>query len=121
MMVRWKLLALVAVLVAVLSTLAGWIMAYRSDAFAVAEQFIRRNDVLSANVGDVRRVSLAFFGYGIRYSGARGDAAFEIDVEGESGSGTVFIELEKRGVWEVTLARIVRNGTTAIELMKPTS
>ena len=111
---RWVIVG-VAVLVG-LSIPAGWLMAKNSDAYAAAVNFVKSNPQAREKLGTVRDVSLAPFGYSVRYSGAHGEASFDLTVSGQKGSAMIYVELEKKGIWEVRLARLVENEKTLIQL-----
>jgi hypothetical protein len=116
---KWKRWALIALAVVALSYPAAWLMARHSDAFAYAESFIRGDPQVAEVLGQVRQVGLSPFGYSVRYVGAQGDASFELSVQGEKESATAFVELQKRGVWEVKFARLVRAGQQVTQLVPP--
>jgi hypothetical protein len=116
MRARWKLWALIGLAIVALSYPLAWFMVRKSDAFAFAESYVRDNPRVIETLGPVRSVGLSPFGYAVRYVGAQGDASFELSVEGQKNSGTVFIELQKRGVWEVKFARLVQGDQQVTQL-----
>jgi len=113
---KWKRWLLVGIAIVALSYPVAWLMARHSDAFTSADSYIRGNRQVAEVLGPVRRVGLSPFGYSIRYVGAKGDASLELSVEGERKSATAYVELQKRGVWEVNLARLVQAGQEVTQL-----
>ena len=110
---RW---VLIGVSVVAIAYPGAWLMVRQSDAFALAASFVRSSPRIVGTVGAVHEVSLSPFGYSLNYVGPLGDAFSELSVKGERGSAIAFVELEKRGVWEVKFARLVRTGQEAIQL-----
>ena len=114
---KWKRWVLIAVVVTAIAYPGAWWMVQQSDAYIDAETFIRNDHQVLEAIGAVRKVKLSPFGYSLEYSGANGDASFELSVEAERGSASAFIELQKRGVWEVKFARLIRADKKVIQLV----
>ena len=104
-------------MVTVIAYPAAWVMVQQSDAYINAESFIRNDHQVLESIGAVRKVRLSPFGYSVKYSGANGDASFELSVEAERESATAFVELQKRGVWEVKFARLIRADQKVTQLV----
>ena len=114
---KWKRWALIAAVVTAIAYPGAWWMVQQSDAYIDAETFIRNDQRVLEAIGAIRKVKLSPFGYSLRYSGANGDASFELSVEAERDSAFAFIELQKRGVWEVKFARLIRADKQVIQLV----
>ncbi|WP_287806273.1 hypothetical protein [Diaphorobacter sp.] len=114
---KWKRWALIAAVVTAIAYPGAWWMVQQSDAYIDAETFIRNDQRVLEAVGAIRKVKLSPFGYSLGYSGANGDASFELSVEAERDSAFAFIELQKRGVWEVKFARLIRADKQVIQLV----
>lgn len=115
-MKNWKRWALILMAIIVISYPSAWLMARSSDAYSTSESFLRSSPQVVEVLGSVKAVSLSPFGYSIRYAGARGDASFELSVQGEKGMATAFVELQKQGVWELKVARLIREGQPVIDI-----
>lgn len=78
----------------------------RSEAYATAEQFVRRNRCLKTVVGEVQSVRLAFFDHSEVKTGAiSGEAELTVRVRGARSSARVALRLVKDlGEWSVTSA-----------------
>ena len=108
---------LIAAVIAVVSYPGSWLLVQQSDAYSDAEAFVRNDPRVVEALGAVRKVKLSPFGYSLNYSGASGNASFEMAVEAERESATAFIELQKRGIWEIKLARLIRADEEVIQLV----
>jgi hypothetical protein len=118
--VRWTLRAIFGgALFFVVTSVLAWYLAQRTDAYATAISFVESSGAVRETIGPVERIELEPFGYQLHYSGASGQAAFELTVVGSSVSGAVYIELEYKGIWEVTRARLIRQGQLVKELVPP--
>ena len=115
---KWKRWVLIAVIVTAIAYPGAWLMVQQSDAYIDAEAFIRNDHQVLETIGAVRKVKLSPFGYSLEYSGANGNASFELSVEAEREPATVYIELQKRGVWEVKFARLIRADKKVIQLVQ---
>lgn len=105
---KWKRWVLIVLIVTAIAYPGAWLMVQQSDAFVDAETFIRHDHRVIEAIGTVRKVKLSPFGYSLEYSGANGNASFELSVDAERESATAFIELQKRGIWEIKSARLIR-------------
>ncbi|MBK9160151.1 MAG: hypothetical protein IPM27_01025 [Nitrosomonadales bacterium] len=114
---KWKRWVLIAAILTAIAYPGAWLMVQQSDAYIDAETFIRTDPQVVEAIGTVRKVSLSPFGYSLRYSGANGDASFELTVEAERESASAFVELQKWGVWEVKFARLIRADKKFIQLV----
>lgn len=113
---RRRGLIVVGVVILLAAYPTSWLVVTHSDAYATAVDFVKTNPRVREGLGAVRDVSVAPFGYSIRFSGAHGTAHFDLTVSGETASATVYVELEKKGIWAVPLARLVERGKAAIQL-----
>ena len=113
---RYKVLTITAVLL-ILTVFLGvltavFLMMKRSDAYQVAETFIRNNKNIMETVGD--NMKFGFFPLGsVKVSGQVGVADFKIHVKGSKGSTDVDIFMRKQeGAWRVVAAKYTdRYGT----------
>jgi len=78
-----------------------------SDAFEAAGTFLQSNPEVTKVVGPVQQLSLAWFGGSMEVSGDTGSAQLTLDIRGSSGSTRAYVELEKKGAWDVTFARLL--------------
>lgn len=107
---KYGLIAIVIIIP--LSALAGHWLALRSEPFAVMSKAISESAEVRAMVGDVRDISLSWFGYSVKYSGPRGEASFEVKVQGTKGSRVVFTDLERSaGEWQIQKMRVAEQLT----------
>lgn len=113
---KWKRWAIGAVVVLLVAYPAAWLLILNSDAFREAERFVRQSPAVQEYVGDVRRVSVSPFGGQMQVSGGRGSAHFDLKVSGELRDADVYAELEKKGIWEVRFARLLRENESPIQL-----
>ena len=102
--------------VSVLAIPGPWALVQRSDAFAVASAHIKNNAQVHARLGDLKDVSLPLFGYGLRVTGARGDANFTLGLKGSTSSATAYVELKKQGTWRPTASHLVLQDGTVVDL-----
>jgi hypothetical protein len=110
---RW----LVAVVViAPLTLLVAHLSIANSDAFETASGFLRTHSTVQRLAGNVRATSLSWRGGALRFSGDSGSANFTVIVEGEVASLRSYVELKKRGIWEVTFVRLLPENGAPIEL-----
>jgi hypothetical protein len=116
MKTKWWRWAAIALAIVAVSYPAAWVMVQNSDAYELAESFVTTHPRVREAVGTVHRITLPPFGYALEYTGAQGEASFELSVQAERESATAYVELQRRGVWEVKLARLVRADKTVIDL-----
>ncbi|MDP1928642.1 MAG: cytochrome c oxidase assembly factor Coa1 family protein [Thiobacillus sp.] len=100
------------IIVIILGTyLVGYFSSRNSDAFGVAQRFIRESPIVQTKLGKVADLQLTPFGYELEFSGSSGSADFECNVKGAVGSGKAHIKLKKYfGEWKVTEARLFAAG-----------
>ena len=119
-MTRWKRGALIAVCVLVVTYPACWFGLQHTEAYQLAQSFIRTDAEVASLLGPVREVTLPLFAsYSFEVSGGTGSAVFEMAVDAEHSQARAFVDLRKRGVWEVTDARLVTPGGTSTRLEVP--
>jgi hypothetical protein len=112
---RWKVFAIGLALIAVVGYPLAHVFISNSDAFGAAEGFLRSNHDVVRVVGPVQDVSLSWLSESLEVSGDTGSAQFTVNVRGATDSTRVYVELEKRGIWEITFARLLpSNGTPVL-------
>jgi len=112
---RWKVSAIGLALMVVVGYPLAHVLISNSDAFGTAEDFLRVNPDVVRAVGPVQDLSLSWLGGSLRFSGDTGSAQFTLNVRGATGSTRAYVELEKRGIWEITFARLLpTNGTPVL-------
>ena len=80
----------------------------RSVAYKFAVDTIKANSEITAAVGQIQDISLAFFGYRMKENQINGHAEYKIFVRGERASGVVYLNLEKSvGTWKVINGNLV--------------
>jgi hypothetical protein len=102
---------------------AYWLMA-RSDAFATASVFLKANSEVARILGPISDASLSWRGGSLSQGGDRGRAEFTVNLKGEKSAGRAYIELRKRGIWEIRFARLLPDSGEPIVLFEthePTS
>ena len=113
---RWAAVGVLAVGAFVASyPLAGYI-ARNSDAYVEAERFLRASSTVNDRIGSVRSVSIEPFGASLRFTTSTGDAQFNLDVEGSKRVAKAYVELQRRGSWQVHVAQLVVPGKSVEEL-----
>jgi len=110
--IRWKVFAIGLALMAVVSYPLAHVLISNSDAFGAAEAFLRSNPDVSQAVGPVQDLSLSWLGGSLEVSGDTGSAQFTLNVRGATGSTRAYVELEKRGIWEITFAQLLPTNST---------
>ena len=90
-----------------------YVIGLRSEPYTFAAKFIKENKIVIEKLGELKSSHLAFFGYSVRYNGPDGHAEYKIYVKGETGKGTVYLNLRKSaGIWNVEKGNLVlENGT----------
>lgn len=96
---------------------AGWLAIQQTDAFAVASIHVRNSEEIRSHLGDIQDVDLPLLGYNIHVVGARGNANFNLKVKGSLVTGTVYVELARRGTWHPVLSRLVMQDGTTINIL----
>jgi hypothetical protein len=114
---RWPgRLTLVAAAIALGVVLVYYSIA-KSDAFDVTSSFLRGQAEVVRSVGRVEDASLSFWSGGkIWSSGDRGSGSFTVNIRGASGSTQAYVELKRRGSWEVQFARLLPSSGEPIVL-----
>ncbi len=113
----WKRWIGIPILVLAAAYPIAWLVARNSDAYAEAERFLRSSSILGEQIGTVTDTSIEPFAYSLRWTGARGDAHFKLDLKGSKAEASAYVELAKRGAaWEVHLARVTVPGRPVMEL-----
>ena len=79
----------------------------KSGAFEVASEYLRTNPDVVRVAGTVQETSLSWIGGEIAVSGGSGNAKLTINISGTRESPQAYVELWKRGVWEVRFARLL--------------
>jgi hypothetical protein len=87
-----------------------------SDAFVTASSFVRGNPEVQRVAGTIQNTSLSWGGGEVEVSGDTGHAQFSVKVTGSLASPRVYVELAKRGTWEILNARLF--GTVRISVFK---
>jgi hypothetical protein len=101
-----KWLAIAAVFVGALVVVVHYSMS-SSDAFAAASTFVRSNTEVQRVAGSIQDTSLSWGGGEVEVVGDAGHARLSVNVKGSLASPRVYVELAKRGVWEVSYARLL--------------
>ena len=104
---RWKSFAIGFGVLMLLSYPVSHVVITNSDAFDTAGGFVRSNSEVIKAVGPVQELSLAWLGGSMQVSGDSGSAQVTLDIRGTSGSTQAYVELQKRGVWDITFARLL--------------
>ncbi|HBH39268.1 MAG TPA: hypothetical protein DDX06_12915 [Curvibacter sp.] len=100
---RW--LKLAVLLGVVMVPTVHWLVG-RSDAFASAEDFLRASPEVIRILGPISDLSLSWRGVSLREGGDSGSAEFTVNLKGQKTAGRAYVELRKRGVWEVQFVRL---------------
>ena len=117
---RWKLFAVLGVCLVALSYPLAYYFVSNSDAFAVSSQFLRTNPEVIRVAGPVQDLSLSWSGMQMSVSGGSGRAEFTINIHGASSSPRAYVELQKRGIWEIAYARLLPENQAPV-LLKDSS
>jgi hypothetical protein len=115
---KWKRWTVAALVITPLFFLAVHTILERSDAFDIASTYLRGNSEVVQSAGIVRGTSLSWRGGAIRVSGDSGSAKFTVNVDGAVSAPRAYVELRKRGVWEVTFARLLPEKGEPVVLME---
>jgi hypothetical protein len=96
---------------------ATYVFILFSDPYAASTTYIENNEVVRSALGNPVKCRLAFWGYSIKTVGPSGNARFQIFVSGPSGSGTVYLDLQKQNLWHVNSASLrVGNSNSEVPL-----
>jgi hypothetical protein len=119
-MTRWQRGALIAGCAVLIAYPACWIGVQHTDAYRVAASFVQNDAGIAAAIGPVRQVTLPLLAsYSIEVSGGTGSAVFEMAIEAERSQAKAFVGLRKRGVWEISEARLVTASGATTPLAVP--
>jgi hypothetical protein len=89
----------------------------KGEPFDAAKQYIYGNQLISADLGSIKTISLSMLSSSIHYSGASGNAQFKIYVDGEKKNGVVYVDMEKQaGVWAVVRANLIGPDNSRVPL-----
>lgn len=117
---RWFVPALLAAMAAMFIGIHQLIA--RSDAFAAASQFASGHRLIATQLGRIQSTELPWFGSAaISVSGDRGQAHFTLLLNGDKADARLYIEMEKRGIWEPRFARLMQAGGSVLLLDRSTS
>jgi hypothetical protein len=103
---------------AVIGTPAVYLLMSKSSAFAAASTFLRGNPEVVRQLGPIADASLSWRGGSMREGGDSGQAQFTVSLEGRDRGGRAYVELRKRGVWEVRFARLIPDSGAPIVLFE---
>ena len=95
------------VVVTIVATFAGYVIAKSSEPYQVLERVVQDSSAVKAAIGDFKSITLAPFGYSVKYSGPQGWAEFEARLDGTKSAGTLFVKMETNlGVWQIKGSRL---------------
>ena len=113
---RWKTWVACAIIGSAALVVAVHYLIEKSEAFKVASAFLRGNPEVIRLAGPIRDTSLSWGGGSIEVSGGSGRASLTVNLLGSVASPQAYVELTKRGVWEVSFARLLPESAPAILL-----
>ena len=116
---HWLVVAIVIALMIVVTYFVSYCSISNSRPYNIAEDFVRSNLTINAEVGEVRDVKLATFGNYLSYTGSvAGSANFKFNVIGNQDKAIVWIDLRRKyGQWAITAARIqLQNNQNIIDV-----
>jgi hypothetical protein len=87
-----------------------------SEVFETASSFVMNTPAVIRASGAVREVTLAWNGGSMEVSGGSGSAQLTLNVSGSTSSPQVYVELRKRGIWEVVFARLLTTDGQSVVL-----
>ena len=107
---KTKYIIYILAILILVTPIAGHYLAKSSEPYLFATKFIKANDVVAKEIGDIQSQNLSFFGYSVNYTGPNGKASFQISIIGITGlSGDIYLDLIKEaGVWQVTKANLLK-------------
>lgn len=90
-----------------------------SEAATVAKEFLRKNDRLKQDIGEVKDFGSIVSG-SVNINNGNGTASLQLKVEGErkTVNATVELMLRSGGQWQVTEASYVNDAGDAVDLLK---
>ena len=115
---NWKRWLVAALVFTPVLLLAVHTIIERSEAFETASTYLRGNPEVVRSAGTIRKTSLSWRGGAVRVSGDDGSANFTVNVDGAVAAPRAYVELRKRGVWEVTFARLLPEKGEPIVLLE---
>lgn len=98
-LLKWA--AFILLVIVPLASVAGYLVALRSDAYLTLATFIAGSERVRERVGDHPDMRLHFFGYSLRMSGPSGKAEFSASVRGSSRTSELYAELVKTDSWKI--------------------
>lgn len=113
----WKRGVTIAIIILAIGYPVAWLLVRNSDAFAEANRFLQTHPAVKDYVGQIHSITLSPFIGEISVSGATGMAKLELNVSGEKQRAEIYIELEKKGIWEVRFARLLRQNDSPVQLL----
>jgi hypothetical protein len=105
----------------VIGTPAMYFLMSKSEAFAAAAVFLRGNPEVVRHLGPISDASLNWRGGSLKEGSDFGQAQFTVSLEGRERGGRAYVELRKRGVWEVRFARLIPDSGPEIVLLEAAS
>lgn len=94
-----------AAIVAVFVASFRWGIA--GEPYVRAQEFIRSNEIVRAELGEVQSVGLSWWHFSLAFKNSVGLARLRCPVDGARGRGIVYLDLERRtGVWSVAKANL---------------
>ena len=105
-----KYIIYILAILVVVTPVIGHYLAKTSEPYLFSTKFIKDNDVVAQEIGDIQSHNLSFFGYSVKQTGPNGKASFKISIIGITGlSGDIYLDLVKEaGVWQVTKANLIK-------------
>lgn len=101
-MKRFVSAALAIFVLFILIGIAARYLMLRSDAYRVAETFVRTDSRIEDRLGKVEAVSLAYSGGYLKFTGGSGKSELDLKVKGESRTEVIHVVLlRERRVWHV--------------------
>ena len=113
---NWKKLVAVAISMMIFGTLLTHYLFSNSDGFKTASVFLRSHPEVMKATGPINDLSLSWMGGAMSMSGDNGKAHMTINITGTASSPQAYVELVKRGVWEVKFARLLPKNENSILL-----
>jgi hypothetical protein len=116
MIKKWKLLVAIAITLMILGTFLAHYLLSKSDAFKTTASFLRSHPEVIKTTGPINNLSISWMGAAISMSGDNGKAHMTINIAGTTSSPQAYVELVKRGIWEVKFARLLPENQDSILL-----
>jgi Cytochrome oxidase complex assembly protein 1 len=112
----WKIWVIGAITMSLLGTFIGHYLVANTDGFKTASEFLRSHPEVIKATGSINDLSLSWMGGAMSMSGDNGKAHMTINITGTTSSPQAYVELVKRGVWEVKFARLLPKNENSILL-----